>query len=549
MTEKKQGVPVQEPVPAEEPAKAGDNNKIWHYNGKFPVVVDYLVFFGIFLLAQGLGTAVAWLAGCKWPDPELLASPDEAISTAEQIAAGHFNAVTYFVSMSVTLAGFLFYRRRRHGPTVVARFSRRGLNPVLLLWGVFFMLSTSVVLEPFLSLMPEVPNVYGRGAWAIVTVVVMAPLFEEVIFRGVLLESTRVRYGVVAAWLLSSAIFGIVHVHPTVVVNAFVMGLVLAFIYLRTDSLWSAIILHAINNGIAYLARIMTLRTKIAVVAATLFLAGCQELPGYFASDTTLARAGGSELKMRDVESVVPKGVTGEDSAAFMKVYVDRWVRKQLKLQEAEILFSASADDIDKMVEEYRQALLIRKLDQHYVDRSIDTTFTENEIAAYYNAHKADFRLDRTLVKGRIVQFGEGYRQARKLRELMGTKSEARQQDFRDICAKNDFTVTDFSDQWVDFPEFLSYLPTLRSQNYDPVLASTAVQEMRDSHSHYYFQIEAVRREGEPIPPERLRGIIRRILFNQRQGEIIRRHEEELSARATENGEVKIFDDERAKDN
>ena len=275
----------------------------------------------------------------------------------------------------------------------------------------------------------------------------------------------------------------------------------------------------------------MTLRTKIAVVAATLFLAGCQELPGYFASDTTLARAGGSELKMRDVESVVPKGVTGEDSAAFMKVYVDRWVRKQLKLQEAEILFSASADDIDKMVEEYRQALLIRKLDQHYVDRSIDTTFTENEIAAYYNAHKADFRLDRTLVKGRIVQFGEGYRQARKLRELMGTKSEARQQDFRDICAKNDFTVTDFSDQWVDFPEFLSYLPTLRSQNYDPVLASTAV-----------------RREGEPIPLERLRGTIRRILFNQRQSEIIRSHEEELYNRACEGGSIKIFENENTND-
>ena len=243
----------------------------------------------------------------------------------------------------------------------------------------------------------------------------------------------------------------------------------------------------------------MTLRTKIAVVAATLFLAGCQELPGYFASDTTLARAGGSELKMRDVESVVPKGVTGEDSAAFMKVYVDRWVRKQLKLQEAEILFSASADDIDKMVEEYRQALLIRKLDQHYVDRSIDTTFTENEIAAYYNAHKADFRLDRTLVKGRIVQFGEGYRQARKLRELMGTKSEA-------------------------------------------------LQEMRDSHSHYYFQIDAVRREGEPIPLERLRGTIRRILFNQRQSEIIRSHEEELYNRACEGGSIKIFENENTND-
>ena len=107
--------------------------------------------------------------------------------------------------------------------------------------------------------------------------------------------------------------------------------------------------------------------------------------------------------------------------------------------------------------------------------------------------------------------------------------------------------MDDFRDQWIDFPEFLSYLPTLRSQSYDSVLATAAVQEMRDSHSHYYFQIDAVRREGEPIPLERLRGTIRRILFNQRKGEIIRAHEEELCARAAEMGEVKIFADEKPK--
>ena len=292
----------------------------------------------------------------------------------------------------------------------------------------------------------------------------------------------------------------------------------------------------------------MNLRAKITVAVGALLLVGCRELPRYFTSDETVARAGDRELRMRDLRSVVPQGLSGEDSAAFMRKYIDRWVVKQLKLKEAEVLFSSSADDIDRMVEEYRQALLIRKLDQYYVDRSIDTVFTDDEISAYYREHKADFRLDRTLVKGRIVQFGEGYRQARKLRELMGTKSEARQQDFRDICAKNDFTVTDFSDQWVDFPEFLSYLPTLRSQNYDPVLASTAVQEMRDSHSHYYFQIDAVRREGEPIPLERLRGTIRRILFNQRQSEIIRSHEEELYNRACEGGSIKIFENENTND-
>ena len=249
MTEKKAEAPVQEPAPAPEAA-----GKIWKLQGKFPALADYLVFFGIFLLAQVVGAVTALLVGCKWPDQTLLASADETVSTAEQVLVGHFNAVSYFVAMALTLVGFLFYRSRRRGPKIIAHFSSRGLNPVLLLWGVVFMLATSVVLEPLLSLLPEVPNAYGRGAWAIVTVVVMAPLFEEVIFRGVLLESTRAKYGVMATWLVSSAVFGIVHVHPTVAVNAFAIGLVRGFVYMRTDSLWSTIILHAVNNGIAYLA-------------------------------------------------------------------------------------------------------------------------------------------------------------------------------------------------------------------------------------------------------------------------------------------------------
>ena len=100
----------------------------------------------------------------------------------------------------------------------------------------------------------------------------------------------------------------------------------------------------------------------------------------------------------------------------------------------------------------------------------------------------------------------------------MASPAAAKQRDFSDICAKNDFVLTDLRDEWVDYAEFLSYLPTLRSKNYDAALGTTAVQEMRDSHSHYYFQIADVRREGEALPLERLRPTIRRILFNRRQG-------------------------------
>lgn len=276
-------------------------------------------------------------------------------------------------------------------------------------------------------------------------------------------------------------------------------------------------------------------------VALALTLAACQELPNYFAGDTALARVGRTELYRRDAVSVVPAGVSGEDSVAFVNLYIDRWIRKQLKLREAEERFSESAEDIERQVEEYRQALLIRKLDRYYVEHGIDTVITDAEIKAYYEAHRADFRLDRTLVKGCVVCFDEGSRQAKRLLELMGSTSPERQKDFRDLCAKNNFVLTDFAGTWVDYSEFLESLPTLRSQNYDAALDVRRVQQMRDGRHHYYYRIDAVLRKGDTSPLERVRSDIRRILFNQRQSEVIREHEEALYEAAEAAGDFRIY--------
>ncbi len=236
-------------TPHEPQAKAGEAIKPIR---KFPVFTDYLVFFGIFFLAQAVGMLVAFVFGFKYPDKELLESADEAVRTAAQFSLANFNATAYVVAMALTLAGFVYYRRRRKGPRIIARFSLKGLNPVLLLWGGVFVLATAVVIEPLLNALPDVPDAYGRGWWAFLMLVIMAPLFEEVIFRGVILESARAKQGVMAAWIVSSVVFGLAHVHPTVAVNAGLMGLILGFIYIESGSLWTPIVLHAVNNGIAF---------------------------------------------------------------------------------------------------------------------------------------------------------------------------------------------------------------------------------------------------------------------------------------------------------
>ena len=149
-------------------------------------------------------------------------------------------------------------------------------------------LAAGIVIEPVVELLPMPSSaVYGRGFWAIITLVVMAPLLEEFLCRGIILESVRAKYGVVAALFLSSAFFAVLHGHPALAVNAFVMGLILGFIYIETNSIFSVVLLHAMNNGAAFLLIMVgldgatirsvigsdTLYTIVYVVALVLFAA------------------------------------------------------------------------------------------------------------------------------------------------------------------------------------------------------------------------------------------------------------------------------------
>lgn len=285
----------------------------------------------------------------------------------------------------------------------------------------------------------------------------------------------------------------------------------------------------------------MRLVEKISILALLIAITGCRELPSYFKGAEPLAKVYGKTLYLHEVERLAPENITGDDSAAFYKLYVERWVTRQLKLNEAEQLFSSSEADIEAMVEEYRQSLLIRKLEQYYVDRSIDTLFSDSDISEYYNSHLSDFKSTRTWVKGRVLRFPDGARQSKKLLDLMRSPSSERQKDLEDICLKQGYAMDTFQ-TWTDYEEFLSYLPALRTQDNTSLVNSYDVQQMRDSHFRYYFQITACRRAGEAMPLEMVKETIRRILFKQRQSELLIEHEEELHERALLENKIKIYE-------
>ena len=84
--------------------------------------------------------------------------------------------------------------------------------------------------------------------WFFIVGAILAPLVEEIFFRGFLFQGFRARYGWAAGMLLSSAIFAIAHLDPVSLLPTFILGNLLAYLYHRSNSIWPGVILHVLVN-------------------------------------------------------------------------------------------------------------------------------------------------------------------------------------------------------------------------------------------------------------------------------------------------------------
>ena len=133
-------------------------------------------------------------------------------------------------------------------------------------WGVFFW----VVIAALGTLLPShallewlnLPDVNAAlfaemlsSPWGYVALCLLAPLAEEVVFRGAILRSLM--GSLRSSWVaiaLSAILFALVHANPAQMPHAFLIGLLMGWMYYRTGSILPGVLLHWVNNTVAYVS-------------------------------------------------------------------------------------------------------------------------------------------------------------------------------------------------------------------------------------------------------------------------------------------------------
>ncbi len=234
-------------------AVAGRTETDTHDERKFPTITDVGAMFVLFVFAQFVAATIASALGLTIPGIPAVDQVDIETYMNAQVSRGEAIAIMYPLSMLFATAIIYAYVRMRGGRTRIARFSKRGFNPNILLSGIFWIIAAQLILEPATQLLPDVENAgVGRGFWASITTIVVAPVLEELLCRGIILETLRRRWNNAVAIIVSALFFGLVHANPTTALAGVIVGIIFGVIYVRTSSLFSVIILHAINNAIAF---------------------------------------------------------------------------------------------------------------------------------------------------------------------------------------------------------------------------------------------------------------------------------------------------------
>ena len=200
------------------------------------------------IVVGGIVAAVAMGSGIE----ESSSNPEEMMASMMDWIMGIALPVSFLLAVVVLLS-----RRKLHPRALKWHSSFFGLLllGLVMLAGFDYLVGELMTFLPNYESMLEDYKSMFEGIdmkYLLIGGVLIGPVCEEIIFRGIIQEGFIETYGGPTAVLYSALIFGVIHIMPLQVVNAFLAGILLGWIYWKTRSLWIVMILHILNNYLAF---------------------------------------------------------------------------------------------------------------------------------------------------------------------------------------------------------------------------------------------------------------------------------------------------------
>lgn len=254
-----------------------------------------------------------------------------------------------------------------------------------------------------------------------------------------------------------------------------------------------------------------------------------------------IARVHDQYLYPEDVEGIAPVGMSKEDSAERVQRFVNNWIHKQLLIQEAATKIEFDEADIERKILDYRYSLMGYEYQSYYVNKNLNTTVSEDEVAKYYEENIDNFILKQNIVRGKFIKVPKGAPKTKRIKALLMSEKESDIEELNSYCLSFATQYQLDDSVWMVFDEVIKNSPLAEIPNKVQFLKDQKFVESSDDQSLYFFKIEEYRISDNVSPLEFVKEDIKNIIINKRKVELAQQLEEDVYERATKDKSFEIY--------
>ena len=217
---------------------------------------------------------------------------------------------------------------------------------------------------------------------------------------------------------------------------------------------------------------------------------------------TPLVELDGNFLYREDLQSALPARLSKDDSLLFAEHYIRNWVEDVLLYEKAQSNIPDNGE-IEKLVENYRKALIMHTYQQALIHKRLSNEISEGELADYYEKNKELFRLERPLMQGLFIKVPLTAPQLNNVRRWYKAATQDAVEHLEDYVNKNRHI------------------------------------ELKDTAFYYFLNVSDFRSVGEQEPYEFARPKVKDMMLNLKQVEFMKKVKDDLYQQAVKKNEIK----------
>lgn len=175
------------------------------------------------------------------------------------------------IMILICAVGFICFLKSRYEINLFSNVTLTGILLAVFCSVLFFLLLDKCLDPVFEKVFPQSEQDYQETIQSLVKspvtsllqVCIIAPVIEEILMRGFVLGGLEKSYGIMKALFISALLFALLHFNMVQTLSAFVCGIILGLLYLKTNSIPCCIIAHCGYNLLSYIAMMYPYRNHI----------------------------------------------------------------------------------------------------------------------------------------------------------------------------------------------------------------------------------------------------------------------------------------------